>query len=148
MTIKTKAWDVTEHLRTDEEIVAYINAVIEDSDPALLAAAIGDVARARGMTQIAQETGRSRESLYRALSDKGNPELTTLMGVLKALGLRLQVAAPTQSTPTIRMMKIHQFEVEGVVPDSVRHRSPLWPALPTVAASISILSSTREQVLA
>lgn len=96
MTLDTRPWDVAEHLSDEEAIAAYIEAVIEDGDPALVAAAIGDIARARGMAQIAHDTGRSRESLYRALSEKGNPELSTLMGVLKALGLRLSVkpAAP------------------------------------------------------
>jgi probable addiction module antidote protein len=82
---------MTESLRDEAAIAAYIEAVIEDGDPGLVAAAIGDIARARGMAQIAKETGRSRESLYRALSDRGNPELATLMGVLKALGLQLSV---------------------------------------------------------
>ncbi len=70
----------------------YLEAVLEDGDPALLAAALGDIARAQGMAQIAQRTGLSRETLYRTLSDKGNPQLTTLMAVLKALGLTLTVA--------------------------------------------------------
>lgn len=91
MALDTRPWDAAEHLGDEEAIAAYIEAVIEDGNPALVAAALGDIARARGMGQIAQETGRSRESLYRALSDKGNPELATLMGVLKALGLRLSV---------------------------------------------------------
>jgi probable addiction module antidote protein len=91
MTVELKPWDVAEYLDTPERIALYIEAVIEDGDPALLAATLGDIARARGMAQIAKETGRSRESLYRALSDKGNPELTTLIGVLKALGLQLSV---------------------------------------------------------
>ena len=100
MTIETRDWDVVEHLDTPERIAAYIEAVLEDGDPALIAAAIGDVARARGMTQIAVETGRSRESLYRALSDKGNPQLDTLVSVLKAIGLRLSVQPIAVSTPT------------------------------------------------
>ncbi|MDP4021549.1 putative addiction module antidote protein [Methylobacterium sp. NEAU 140] len=91
MAIETKPWDVTEHLQDEASIAAYIEAVLEDGDPSLVAAAIGDVARAHGMAQIAAETGRSRESLYRALSEKGNPQLDTLMGVLKAIGLRLSV---------------------------------------------------------
>ncbi len=91
MPIETRPWDVAEHLDTPERIAAYIEAVLEDGDPGLVSAAIGDIARARGMAQIAAETGRSRESLYRALSEKGNPQLSTLMGVLKALGLQLSV---------------------------------------------------------
>ncbi|MFH6780932.1 MULTISPECIES: addiction module antidote protein [Methylobacterium] len=95
MPLETTPWDVTEFLTDEAAIAAYIEAVMEDGDPALVAAAIGDIARARGMTQIAQETGRSRESLYRALSERGNPELATLMGVLKALGLKLSVKPAT-----------------------------------------------------
>ncbi|QGY04826.1 putative addiction module antidote protein [Methylobacterium mesophilicum SR1.6/6] len=91
MPLETRPYDTAEHLRTPEDIVLHIEAVLEDGDPALVADAIGVVARARGMAQIAQETGRSREQLYRTLSEKGNPQLDTLMGVLKAIGLRLSV---------------------------------------------------------
>ena len=99
MTVETRSWDVAEHIDTPERIALYIEAVLEDGDPALIAAAIGDVARAHGMAQIAAETGRSRESLYRALSDKGNPQLDTLIGVLKAIGLRLSVQPIAGSEP-------------------------------------------------
>jgi probable addiction module antidote protein len=92
MTIQTTRWDVSEHLDSEEAIVAYIEAVLEDGDPALIAAALGDIARARGMSQIARETGLSRESLYRTLSKDGNPELSTLIKVMKALGMRLSAA--------------------------------------------------------
>ena len=85
------AYDSAEFLDTSEKVVAYLDAVFEDNDPTLAAHAIGVVARARGLAAIAHETGRSPESLYRTLSDKGNPELRTLMGVLKAMGLRLSV---------------------------------------------------------
>ncbi|MCJ2084415.1 putative addiction module antidote protein [Methylobacterium sp. E-005] len=91
MPTETFPYDTAEHLRTPEDIALYIEAVLEDGDPALVADAIGVVARARGMAQIAQETGRSREQLYRTLSEKGNPQLDTLMGVLKTIGLRLSV---------------------------------------------------------
>lgn len=95
MAIKTTPWDVTEYLDSEEAIAHFLEAILEENDPALLAAALGDVAKARGMTQIARETGLSRESLYRALSKEGNPELGTVMKVLKALGLRLS-AEPIQ----------------------------------------------------
>ncbi|MEL6064334.1 MULTISPECIES: addiction module antidote protein [unclassified Methylobacterium] len=91
MPVETQPYATAEHLRTPEDIALYIEAVLEDGDPALVADAIGVVARARGMAQIAQETGRSREQLYRTLSERGNPQLDTLMGVLKAIGLRLSV---------------------------------------------------------
>jgi len=89
MGIETARWDVTEHLDSSEAIAEFLEAVLEEGDPALLAAALGDVAKARGMTQISRETGLSRESLYRALSNEGNPELATVMKVMKALGVRL-----------------------------------------------------------
>ena len=89
MPLETKPWDVAEHLDSDAAVAAYIDAALEDGDPALIAAALGDIARARGMAQIATETGLSRESLYRALSDKGNPEFGTVLAVMRALGLRL-----------------------------------------------------------
>jgi len=88
-----KLWDASEHLDSEEMIFAYVNAAMEEGDPALFAAALGDIARARGMTEIARKAGMSRESLYRALSGDGNPELATVMKVMKALGLRMTVAA-------------------------------------------------------
>jgi probable addiction module antidote protein len=90
--IKTTPWDPAEYLKTDEDIAYYLEAVFEDGDPALIAAALGDVARAKGMSQVAQATGLGRESLYKALSGQGNPEFATVLKVLRALGLRLKVA--------------------------------------------------------
>ena len=90
-TLKTYAWDASDHLETKEDIAAYLEAALEDGDPGLIAAALGDIARYKGMTQIASETGLGRESLYKALSSKGNPELATVLKVLQALGLRFQV---------------------------------------------------------
>jgi len=87
---QTRPWDVTEHLETDEDMAAYLEAALEEGDPALVAAALGDIARAKGMAQIARETGLGRESLYRALSPEGNPELATVLKVVRALGLRLR----------------------------------------------------------
>ena len=86
---KTKPWDPAEHLKTGKDIVAYLEAALEDDDPALVAAALGDIARAKGMTDIARETGLGRESLYKALSPEGNPEFSTVLKVVRALGLRL-----------------------------------------------------------
>ncbi len=87
----TRKFDVAEYLRTEADMAAYLEAVLAEGDGRLLAAALGDVARARGMTRLARETGLAREALYRALSRDGNPELTTLIKVLRALGLRLSV---------------------------------------------------------
>lgn len=88
---KTQIWDVANHLETKEDMAAYLEAVLEDGDPALIAAALGDIARSRGMTQISRDTGLGRESLYKALSVEGNPEFATILKVFRALGLRLQV---------------------------------------------------------
>ncbi|RCW83724.1 addiction module antidote protein [Phyllobacterium bourgognense] len=93
MTLTTKPWDITEHLDTPEAIAAYVEAAFEDGDPALITAVIGDVARARGMTQLARDAGVSRETIYKAFSEGGNPTLETLTGVIRALGLKLAVHA-------------------------------------------------------
>jgi probable addiction module antidote protein len=89
--IRTKPWDAADYLETGEDMAAYLEAAFEDGDPALIAAALGDIARARGMTQIAREAGLGRESLYKALSPEGNPEFATVLKVMRALGLRLHV---------------------------------------------------------
>lgn len=87
--VKTKRWDPAEHLDSEEDMAAYLEAALEDGDPALIAAALGDIARAQGMSQIARKTGLGRESLYKALSPDGNPEFSTVLKVVRALGLRL-----------------------------------------------------------
>ena len=92
-TTKTRPWDVTESLDSDERITAYLEAALEEGDAALVAAALGDIARARGMTEIARQTGLGRESLYKALSPEGNPEFSTILKVVRALGLRLHASA-------------------------------------------------------
>jgi probable addiction module antidote protein len=89
---QTRPWDITEHLETEDDMAAYLEAVLEDGDPALVAAALGDIARAKGMAQIAREAGLGRESLYKALSPGGNPKFATVLKVVKALGLRLHVS--------------------------------------------------------
>ena len=87
----TKRWDAAEHLRTEAEIAAYLDAALEDGDPTLISAALGDIARSRGMSKVARKAGLGRESLYKALSAGGNPEFATVMKVIRSLGLRLQV---------------------------------------------------------
>ena len=89
---KAAAHDAAEFLDTDEDIVAYLNAALEDGDPSLVSAALGDVARARGMTQLAHETGITRDGLYKALSPSGNPSFATVQKVVRALGYKLDVA--------------------------------------------------------
>lgn len=90
---RTTTWDPAKYLDSDEAAAAYLDAALKEDDPALLAAALGDVARAKGMTQIARETGLGRESLYKALSSDGNPEFGTVQKVVRSLGLKLHVTA-------------------------------------------------------
>ena len=87
----TKRYDVAEHLRTPEEMAAYLEACFEeaDGDAALIAKALGDIARAKGMTQVARDAGVSRESLYKALSGDRSPDFNTILKVVGALGLKL-----------------------------------------------------------
>ena len=92
---KTVAYDVAEQLRTPEEMAAYLDAWLIDApdDTAGIARALGDIARAKGMTQVARDAGLSRESLYKALSEKGNPSFATVLKVARALGVRLHAEA-------------------------------------------------------
>lgn len=87
-----KPFDIAEHLDDEAAIADYINIVLEDNDPAMLASALGDIARARGMTQLAKETGLSRESLYKGLSGDRIPSAETLLKVIHALGFKLSVS--------------------------------------------------------
>lgn len=89
---KTIPWDAADYLKSDKDIAAYLEAVLDDGDPALVTAALGDIARAKGMTRLARDTGLGRESLYKALSPDGNPEFSTVLKVIRALGLKLKVA--------------------------------------------------------
>lgn len=89
----TTLWDPAEHLTSTEAKVAYLESALQEGDPALVAAALGDIARASGMSQVARDTGLGRESLYKALSPTGNPEFGTVMKVVAALGLRLHASA-------------------------------------------------------
>ena len=92
MPLKTTPFDPAEYLDDDEAIKAYIDDAIATGDAGFIAKCIGDVARARGMSQIAKDSGLSRESLYKALSTNGNPEFATILKVITALGLKLSVA--------------------------------------------------------
>jgi probable addiction module antidote protein len=94
----TKPFDPAEYLEDSDSIAAYMTEALESGDPAFVADALGVVARARGMTEVAREAGVSRESLYRALRADGNPEFATVLRVVKALGLRLS-AVPARRDP-------------------------------------------------
>ena len=91
----TTPYDTAEYLKTDEDMALYLEACFEEAgdDAALIAKALGNIARARGMSQLARDTGLAREGLYKALSGNGNPEFVTVMKVIKALGLKLHVEA-------------------------------------------------------
>ena len=97
---KTSRYDVAEHLRTPEEMAAYLEAYLEEanSDATLIAKALGDIARAKGMSQVAREAGLSRESLYKALSGERAPSFDTILKVIGALGLKLHAEAIQVST--------------------------------------------------
>ena len=96
--VKLRRWDSAEHLKTEEDITLYLDACLEEAgdDASYIAKALGNIARARGMTQLAHDTGLGRESLYKALSGEGNPEFSTIMKVVKALGLKLHIQATNQ----------------------------------------------------
>jgi probable addiction module antidote protein len=96
-TTKTTRYDVAEHLRTPEEMAAYLEACFEESDgdATFVAKALGDIARAKGMTQIARDTGLSRESLYKALSGDRSPTFDTILKVMQALGIKLHAEPAT-----------------------------------------------------
>lgn len=94
---KFTRFDASEYLKTEEDMALYLDAVIEESngDPRMIAVALGDIAKARGMTQVAKDTGLARENLYKALSGDGNPEFATVMKVIAALGIKLHAAPAT-----------------------------------------------------
>ncbi|BBU69280.1 addiction module antidote protein [Fluviibacter phosphoraccumulans] len=89
--VKLRRWDSAEHLKTSEEMALYLEACFQEAgdDAAFIAKALGNIARAKGMSQLAQETGMGRESLYKALSGEGNPSFATILKVTRALGIEL-----------------------------------------------------------
>lgn len=99
--VRVRPYDVAEYIETPQDVALYLEAAFEgafeDDNPQLIAAALGDIARSKGMATIADETGLNRETLYRALSSDGNPTLETMQLVLKSLGLRLAAVPISQS---------------------------------------------------
>jgi probable addiction module antidote protein len=89
---KTQPFDAADYLNSEDDMVAYLEAALEEDDPRVVAAALGDIARAKGMSQVARDAGLGRESLYKALSPEGNPEFGTVMKVVRALGLSLHAS--------------------------------------------------------
>ena len=96
----TRIWDPAEHLQSDEDMAAYLEAALQEGDASLFAAALGDIARSKGMSQLARETGLGRESLYKALSPSGNPEFATILRVVSALGLQLHATSVVAKSAT------------------------------------------------
>lgn len=88
---KAAKWDASEYLESETDIVAYLNAALEDGDTSVIATALGDIARAKGMTQLAKETGITRDGLYKAFSPTGNPSFDTVQKVVRVFGLKLDV---------------------------------------------------------
>ena len=95
---QTMPWDPAEHLETEEDMAAYLNVALEEGDLSLIMATLGDIARARRMAIVAEETGLGRESLYKSLSPDGNPEFATVLKVMRALGLQLHASAAPGAT--------------------------------------------------
>ncbi len=93
---KLEKFDAAKYLETDEDIAAFLEAAFEGDDPKHVADALGVVARAKGMSEIASKAGITREALYKSLSDKGDPKLSTLLGVFKALGLHVSFSSPLE----------------------------------------------------
>jgi probable addiction module antidote protein len=91
--IKTVPWDPARYLKTEADFKHYLDAAFDDGDPALIAAVLGDIARAKGMSDVARKAGLGRESLYKALSRKGDPKFGTIMKVINAVGIKLKSAA-------------------------------------------------------
>jgi probable addiction module antidote protein len=100
MTLKLRKWDSAEHLKTDEDMAMYLEACFAEAgeDAAFIAKALGTIARAKGITQLAHDTGLGRESLYKALSGEGNPSFATIIKVVHALGVRLHAAPAVPSS--------------------------------------------------
>ncbi len=97
-TKRTRLWEAADLLETEDTIAAYLDAVLDEGDPSSFVAALGGIARAKGMTRVARDAGLGRESLYKALSETGNPAFATVFDVAHALGLRFRVVAERPSS--------------------------------------------------
>jgi probable addiction module antidote protein len=100
MAIVLKQWDIQDHLKTEEDMALYLDACFDEAgdDPAFIAKVLGDIAKARSMTQLAHDTGLERENLYKALFGEDNPSFSTILKVIHALGLKLQVKVIEKET--------------------------------------------------
>lgn len=99
MPLSTTRFDIQQHLETPQDRAAYVAAAFEDGDAELIIQVLSDVARAQGMTAVAREAGITREGLYKALGDGGDPRLSTVLGVIRALGMQLSIVSPSHPDP-------------------------------------------------
>lgn len=113
---ETTVWVPAKHLTSIEDMAAYLEAALEDGDATLVATALGDIARAKGMTQVAREAGLGRESLYKAHSSSGYPEPATVLKVISVLGLQLRDVVTLQSAAADRSAVLHQGEALNLEP--------------------------------
>jgi probable addiction module antidote protein len=132
MPIETAPYDTADYLTDDETIEAYLTEVLKDDDPRFIAKALGAVARARGgMTELSRKTGIAREALYRALSATGNPELATILKVMKALGIRL--TASIQAKPKY---KLDELPAKSGAPTEMTEEDRVWANLAPVGKEL------------
>ena len=115
MSTEITDYDTSEYLENEQDIIAYLNAIAEYDDPALMQAALGNVAKARGMTQIAKDAGVGRESLYKSLNREGNPSFRTIVKVVNALGGRIVVESMSTGANGIRIKgsKVGLYKANG-----------------------------------
>jgi probable addiction module antidote protein len=147
--MQTRPWDAAEHLETAEDMAAYLEAALDEGDAALVAAALGDIARAKGMAQIARETGLGRESLYKALSPEGNPEFATVLKVVRALRLRLHATTEQARKNSKKGSKVNQtnhqelYEIIPILRELIREEiSPLSQRLDCLEESFNKISDS------
>lgn len=116
MAEKFTRWDAADYLETDEDMALYLDACLDEDpgDGSLVRAALNDIARARGMSQLARDTGLTREGLYKALSTSGNPEFSTVFKVIRALKIKLHAAADTPAKPRRTARKKSSGELAAV----------------------------------
>jgi len=109
MAIELRPYDSAEFLKSDDEVATYLDEAFRDGDPSMIAHALGVAARARGMSQLARQTGLKREGLYRSLSANGNPELGTFVRVMKEMGMQIRVEPASRTHATRKRRKATQI---------------------------------------
>ena len=120
MALKLTKFDIQDHLKTRKEQIAYLKVAIEEGDPSFVAAMIGEIAKARGVSQFAKETGLSREAIYKAFRPGGNPTIATLYKATRALGLELQLAPVKAGPPKATAVKAGPAKAGAVKAGAVK----------------------------